>query len=328
MSKSKIKIIALIGTAIIILVIGYSVFTKKVPFEKDNYIEEITDRIGSANDMSRDFLDNSSLNTEKALDTLPKIKKTLLEIVSDVNSSAESSSEEYSGSCAIIKSGLFENILVVDQLTGMLSNPTGNDVELAANNLKIFRDSADSYYSLISIDNKNFNLGTSMYTAINSAIDYCICSTNAKKLDDLQKAEESSFLNTFKELVFSLDNIMTDYYIRVLDCRNNKITYELLISDVGNCISKVGSIKDLAAGIRIPDKYLGIYNEFMDILNLYNDYLFNLKYALVTEKVRIKNAKINNDSIDSLYDSCNQSYGNLQAKYKKFLKEYNKLSSN
>jgi len=280
------------------------------------------------NNRSKDFLDNNNVNVEKALSSLPEMKTDLIDISVDLNSNPYTEDTNYTENHKNLLNGLNENILIIEQLEAMLKNPAGNDIEIAANNLKLFRDTAENYYGLINMDDSNYDLGVPMYSVINSTIDYCMSTNNFKRISDLKSAETTKFLDTLKELVISLDSLKHDFYEDVLKCRSGNMAYELLISNIDDTSKKLASVQNILSQMSIPDNFSSIYNDYLKTVSLYNDYLYKIKYAIVTEKVRRESKDIKEDFMDSLYISSNETYDKVEKMYKNFTKEYNNLNSN
>lgn len=322
------KGVAITVAVLVLFFISYSIFSIFSPTKEQMYLNDIMDNIKDVNNESKDFLDDSKINTEKALKTLPKMREALYKIALDTGSSKYANEPKYASAYSNLSKGLNENILLLDQLSAMISNPCGKDIELAGENLKIYRDTSENYYNLVEYKNSTFSLGNSMKGIINETLDYCISSNNAKKIEEIKTAEAERFLSKLNELKISMDKLMVNYYEKVMDCRTNKMTYELLISKLDDTISKMDSVKSVLSQMSIPNEFLPLYNNFSEVVNLYSKYLFDVKYAIVTESVRRDKTDITEDFMDSLYDSSNKTYEDLQKKYKNFTKEYNKIKGN
>lgn len=322
------KWVAIAVAVLVLFFISYSIFSIFSPTKEQMYLNDIMNNIKDVNNESKDFLDDSKINTEKALKTLPKMREALYKIALDAGSSKYANEPKYASAYSNLSKGLNENILLLDQLSAMISNPYGKDIELAGENLKIYRDTSENYYNLVEYKNSTFSLGSSMKGIINETLDYCISSNNAKKIEEIKIAEAERFLSKLNELKISIDKLMINYYEKVMDCRTNKMTYELLISKLDDTISKMDSVKSVLSQMSIPNEFLPLYNNFSEVVNLYSKYLFDVKYAIVTESVRRDKTDITEDFMDSLYDSSNKTYEDLQKKYKNFTKEYNKIKGN
>jgi hypothetical protein len=323
-----IKYLCFFIIGIILFFISYGFFSNFSFNKSERYLYNTMNSISKVNNKSKSFLDNNDINVDEALSSLPKMKTDLIDISVTLNSSPYVKDPDYIEGYENLSKGLNENILIIDQLEAMLKNPYGNDIEIAANNLKLFRDTAENYYGLIDIDNSNYNLGVPMYSAINSAIDYCISSNNLKRISDFKSAEATKFLDTLRELVISLDSLSHNFYKDVLKCRGGNMTYELLISDIDDTTKKLVSVQNVLSQMSIPNDFSSIYKDYSEIVLLYNDYLYGIKYAIVTEKVRRENKDIKEDFMDSLYVSSNETYDKIEEMYKNFTKEYNNLNSN
>ena len=149
-----------------------------------------------------------------------------------------------------------------------------------------------------------------------------------KIISDFKSAEVTKFLGTLKELVISLDNLKYDFYQDVLKCRSGSMTYELLVSNIDDTASKLVSVQNVLSQMSIPDDFASIYSDYSKSVSLYNDYLYKIKYAVITEKVRRESKDVKEDFMDSLYVSSNETYDKLEKVYKNFTKEYNNLNSN
>ncbi|MEG1256699.1 hypothetical protein [Clostridium sp.] len=327
-NNMMIKYLYFFIIGICLFFISYSLFSKFPSNKEEKYLYNTINSISKVNNKAKTFLDNNSLNIDKALKILPEMKTDLTDISSHLNSSIYIKDNDSSDNYSNLIKGLNENILIIEQLEAMLQNPYGSDIELAANNLKTFRDTSENYYSLISYKDSTYNLGVSLHSVINLTIDYCISSNNLKKISELKIAESIKFMDTLNELVISLDSLKCDYYEKVLECRSGKITYELLISNINDTSLKLNAVKNVLSQMSIPNNFSSIYNNFSETVNLYNDYIFEIKYAIVTEKVRRENEDIKDDFMDSLYISSNKTYSDMEVKYKKFIKEYNNLNNN
>lgn len=327
-NKLPLKLISIIIFVVCILLIFFKIFPNTLPFTNVNYVEKSMNSILEINNSTKEFLDNSSLDVNKALVIIPKMKVALINISIEINSTAYSKTPDIEEKLILLSKGLNENILVLEQLEAMLQNPNGNDISLAADNLKIYRDNADSYYGLLSLNEDTFNLGTPLYTTINAALDYCISINNEKKIAELKTIENNNFFNSINDLIISMDNLIINYYDAVTDCRNSKKTYELLISEINTTNDKLQCVKDVLSKLSIPDNFHSIYNDFSEIVNSYSDYLYNFKYNVATEKVLRKNGSTSDEVVNSLYDSSNKYYTEIEKKYKKFTKAYNNLNRN
>lgn len=335
MSGKKIKIDNIVMKYLCFFIIGiilffmsYGFFSKFSFNKEERYISNTMKSIWKVNNSCKILIDNN-IDVEKALSVLTKMKADLIDISIDLNSNPSAkeviSPENYEN----LSKGLNENILIIEQLEAMLKNPNGSDIQLAANNLKAFRDATENYYDLIKLKKDyNYDLGVPMYSVIDSTIDYCISSNNLKKISDLKSADITKFIHTLRELVISLDSLKYNFYEDVLKCRSGNMTYELLISNIDDTSKKLASVQNILSQMSIPDDFSSLYKDFTEVVSSYNDYLYEIKYAILTEKVRRDSKDVKEDFMDSLYVSSNETYDKIEKMYKNFTKEYNNLNSN
>lgn len=327
-NKLSLKLFSIIAIVLFLLLLFFKFFSYGLPFNRTSFLEQSMKSILEINNSSKEFLDNSTLNLKKAKEILPKMKVDLINISTEINSTDVKKTPSVEEKLNLLSKGLSENILVIEQLEAMLQNPNGSDINSAADNLKVYRDNADSYYGLLSLNEDTYNLGTPLYTTINAALDYCISINNEKKIAELKAIENNNFFNSINDLIISMDNLIINYYDSVADCRNSKKTYELLILEINTNSSKLQSVKDVLSKLSVPDDFHSIYNDFSEIVNLYSDYLYNFKYNVATEKVLRKNKDTSEETINSLYDTSNKALIEIEKKYKKFTKAYNNLNRN
>ncbi len=335
MKESKFKINNIIirylcfsMAGICLFLISYNFFGKFPLSKSERYLDNTMESILKINNKSKCFIDNGTLNVDKSLTTLPEMKADLIDISLKLNSSIYSQKEDSTNNYSNLLKGLNENILILEQLEAMLKNPYGNDIDLAANDLKIYRNTAEYYYNEIKVKKSSYNLGVSLHSAISSTMDYCISSNNSKRISELRSAEAAKFLTTLNEMKISLDSLNKDFYLEVLKCRSGNKSYELLLSSIDDTILKLDALNSVLSKMSIPDNYLTIYNDFSKTVSLYNDYVYGIKYAVATEKVRRESKDIKEDFMDSLYVWSKNTYKNFEVMYNNFIAEYNNVVSN
>lgn len=313
---------------ICLFLISYNFFGKFSLSESERYLDNTMESISKVNNKSKCFIDNGTLNVDKSLTTLPEMKTDLIDISLKLNSSIYSQEEDSIDNYANLSKGLNENILILEQLDAMLKNPYGNDIDLAANDLKIYRNTAEYYYNQIRLKKSSYDLGVSLHSAISSTIDYCISTNNSKRISELKSAEATKFLTILNELKISLDSLNKDFYLDVLKCRSGNKSYELLLTNIDDTVLKLDALNSVLHKMSIPDNYLPIYTDFSKTVSLYNDYVYGIKYAVVTEKVRRESKDIKEDFMDSLYVWSNKTYKNFEVMYNNFIEEYNNVVNN
>ncbi len=314
--------------SICLFLISYNFFGKFSLSESERYLDNTMESISKVNNKSKCFIDNGTLNVDKSLATLPEMKTDLIDISLKLNSSIYSQEKDSIDNYTNLSKGLNENILILEQLEAMLKNPYGNDIDRAANDLKIYRNTAEYYYSQIRLKKSSYDLGVSLHSAISSTIDYSISTNNSKRISELRSAEATKFLTILNELKISLDSLNKDFYLDVLKCRSGNKSYELLLSNIDDTVLKLDALNSVLHKMSIPDNYLPIYTDFSKTVSLYTDYVYGIKYAVVTEKVRRESKDIKEDFMDSLYVWSNKTYKNFEVMYNNFIEEYNNVVNN
>ncbi len=316
------KYILYIVITLLLLFLSYKVFNYLTVSKSEKNISNIIERIIDVNSESSEFIGIKDVDVEKALKSIPKMKENMYKIIESIDYNNKNLSDNEKNVYSHIYKGAQQNILIFDQLIAILNNPTGKDVLIACDDLKSYEKNANDHYANLIVKNKPLSIGQSLSKFIDSSINYCISKSNSKKSEEIKENQLSKFGVRFNELFISFQNIKINFYSKVLDCRANKISYELVIKDINDTITKVDTIKKLLREMSIPNNVLDIYEGLLKTVDMYSEYLIDIKYAMATEKVLSDKKDKSEIDLDSLYDTANKTYNNMDILYDKFMKEY------
>jgi len=124
---------------------------------------------------------------------------------------------------------------------------------------------------------------------------------------------------------------ITEYYLGDNEETKENFIYlneEEMDKFIDDTSKKLASVQNVLSQMSIPDDSSSLYKDFTEVVSSYNDYLYEIKYAILTEKVRRDSKDVKEDFMDSLYVSSNETYDKIEKMYKNFTKEYNNLNSN
>lgn len=316
------KYIFYLVLALLLFFLSYKVFNHFTVSRSEKNISNIIEKILDVNKESSEFMVINDIDVEKALKSIPIMKENMYKIVESIDYSNKNLSDNDKKVYSHIYKGTQQNLLIFDQLIAILNNPTGKDILIACDDLKAYVENANNHYANLIVQNKPFSIGQPLSKFIDGSINYCINKLNSKKNEEIKENQLSKFGVSFNELQISFQRIKINFYSKALDCRNNKISYELVIRDINDTITKVDIIKKLLKEMSIPNNVLYIYEGLLNTVDTYSEYLIDIKYAMATEKVLVDKKDKSKVDLDSLYNTANNTYNNVDILYDKFMKEY------
>lgn len=320
-----VKYLAFFTVAVGLFLLSYSFFSKTAYKGYDRYLVNTISQIQKINDRCKDFTTSDSIEKEKAIKKLPTINSDLNAVRNDlIEKKPEENNENYNN----LLKGVENNILIIQQLEAMVNNPMGKDIDKASENLKIYEDTANNYYSLLSIKNINFSIGKQLSLTLDNTINFCRTSNNLLKQAEIKVDQNSSFVTKIDELNSLFQKNKIDYYPEALKARKNQISYELIISSIDKTILEIENIKAALDGMVVPNGTSELYKVFNTAVDEYYDYLKNTKYAIATESVHNLKGDAKEEFLDTLYVDSKKVFSEVEVKHKSFLKEYEKFKKN
>lgn len=310
-----LKYLILILSSISLFCFSYNFFKEDsssiTNFSLNNYLKKIY----SINLQCTSFSSENEINITKALKRIPKIKEELENLNHSLSITKDIQNDE---NYPILKSAIDNNVLIYTQMESMLKNPSANDIETSAKNLRQYYNNALENYLLLKNDNDFLK---PLFYSIELTNNFCFASMNSAKQQTLKDDQLSLFIGTLVSIAESFIPLKTDMSNILSDARSNSITYELAISKVNDKISEVTELINQLIGIPVPNRGLECYENFKSSLSEYLNYLENFKYGLSMEKVYVSSDnKISKNSFDSLYENC-KTHLDLTEKYFNSFKE-------
>lgn len=310
-----LKYLILILSSISLFCFSYNFFKENsssiTNFSLNNYLKKIY----SINLQCTSFSSENEINITKALKRIPKIKEELENLNHSLSITKDTQNDE---NYPILKRAIDNNVLIYTQMESMLKNPSANDIETSAKNLRQYYNNALENYLLLKNDNGFLK---PLFYSIELTNNFCFASMNSAKQQTLKDDQLSLFMGTLVSIEESFIPLKTDMSNILSDARSNSITYELAISKVNDKISEVTELSNQLIGIPVPNRGLDCYENLKSSLSEYLNYLENFKYGLSMEKVYVSSDnKISKNSFDSLYENC-KTHLDLTEKYFNSFKE-------
>jgi hypothetical protein len=104
--------------------------------------------------------------------------------------------------------------------------------------------------------------------------------------------------------------------------------YNEVLSLVNDNSIKLNEFKnDFNKNLSVPSSAIATYESFRPLFQLYESYLTDFKLALTSEKVQSLSSMVNSATLDSLYDSSNAKFLEVDNAYNNFLKVYTNLQN-
>lgn len=320
--QSTAKYLAFCAVAIGLFLISYNFFSKNTYKGYDKFLVSNISKIQEINDECRYFNTSDSIDKNKALKKIPSISYDLSNIK---NTLSEKPPADLNDNYNNLLKGLENNILIIQQAEAMLNNPTGKDIEQASKNLVSYKDTANNYYSLISIKNINFSTGSNLNQTVENTINYCLTSNNLKKGVEIKVEQYNGLVAKIEELNKTFQDNKVDYYPEAMKARKGIISYELIISNIDRGILILENLKSSLNEIIVPNDGLSIYRKFKGVLDTYDNYLKNIKYSIATESVHNSKGNAKEDFLDSLYITSKELFSEVEVNHKEFLIQYDKF---
>lgn len=289
----------------------------------DSYETTLVTNINAINEANRNtaqFNSSQTIDIEYAKEQLPNIIKDLSDLRDDLAKSNPSS--KYKKDYENLKSGLDKNLLIYRQTLAILNNPSGRDVEISMNNLKTYRNDCMDFYSLISIHNIKIALPDTSLTFIDNVLNYSYSALRIKKETDIKSQQNLEFTNKINDLSNDFLDTKTNFYSYVSKIRKKEMSYDDLLLLLNDNFTKLSNVQTNFKSLSIPSSAIPTYEAFKTVLGIYESYLRDFKLALTSEKVQVLSAVVDLATLDSLYDSSNIRFGEVDTNYNDFNKLY------
>lgn len=283
----------------------------KVP-EELTPLSTLVDDVNLSNNDVFSALDNDLSN--------PEISTRILSSIDDLTSihekiSSIDISKEHSDIASNLSSGIESNILFYKQLSGILNNLKGRDLEESEENLKKYEKLACEAYSKVSpFKVYFFNENNEKLSALYSSID----SVRMTNRDDQMKEDKNkTFILSFEKIITEFSSINKDFSPYIDKWRNDNYSYDALIDDLDKCQNSLDTLSKDIYTLSIPNEANSIYEDFKQVLASYRDYLNAVQLDLSKSTLNSKDEKFFENS-----KSKEEAVESSVEKFEKSLKVY------
>jgi hypothetical protein len=324
--KLTFKLILFLSIALAAIGIFLTSYYSSINKVYDSYETILVNNINGINEVNKNIAQFNSLQTidvKYAKDQLPNIIKDLSKFRYNLLNSQPSS--KYRNDHENLKSGLDNNILIYRQTLAILNTPFSPDIDEFSTNLKTYRNDCMNFYSLINIKDIKINLPQTTLTFIDNVLNDSYKALMIKKEDDIKSQQNQEFISKIDGLSKNFLDVKINYSSYVLNLRKEDMSYDELLLLVDNNFTKLSNLRANFKNLSIPASTLPTYEAFRPLLDMYENYLRDFKLALTSEKIQALNLVVAPSVLDTLYDSSNLKFDELENSYNGFVKVFTQL---
>jgi hypothetical protein len=306
------------GTYYFIINKSLSTYEKSIKTEIDN--------INKTNGSITSFNKDKSIDPNKIKKELPSKVDSLLkekDIINGINPT-----EKYKKAHASLLEGLNANILMYKQVQAILENSQSKDAASALEDLKKYKNNCVQAYSLVNIKSISASFPTDASSTMETIISYFTDMVKVNRDNDIKQSVNLEFMNNMDSIMSKLIVIKVDLSANVAKVRAGSGSYAEVLSKVDENYEKLQEIQKDYANITIPQKASSTYKVFKNVLDSYDSYLKNFKYAVTTEKDEAAKGKPSEDFLTSLYATSSSNLQQGDKSYNDFIKLYSDFKSN
>jgi hypothetical protein len=328
-NRKKIRIILFLSIVIASIGIFATSYYASINKVYDSYEDSLLNNMNGITKVNKTiaiFNSNQTIDVDYAKEKLPNIIESLSTLRAQLEASEPTS--KYKKQHENLKAGLDNNLLMYRRALVILSNPSSNDVEAAIENLKTYRDDCMDFYRAINISDTKITLPQTSLSFIDNLLNYSYSAFMIKKEADIKYLQVQDFINKIDSLTKDFLNIKTNYYSYAIKVRKNEMLYNELLSLINDNSTKLNILKtDFNKDFSVPSPAIATYETFRPLFQLYESYLSDFKLALTSEKVQTLSTEVASTALDSIYDSSNAKFNEVENSYNNFIKAYTELQN-
>jgi hypothetical protein len=317
---------SIIISSIVIFATSYYASINKVYDSYEGSLLHNMNSITEANKTIAIFNSSQAIDVDYAKEKLPNIIESLSTLSSQLEALEPTS--KYKKEYENLRNGLDNNLLMYKHALVILNNPSSNDVNDSIETLKTLRGDCLDFYKTINISDTTITLPQTSLSFIDNLLNYSYSAFMIKKEADIKDLQLKDFTNKIDMLSKDFIDTKTNYYLYALKVRKNEMLYNEVLSLVNDNSIKLNEFKnDFNKNLSVPSSAIATYESFRPLFQLYESYLTDFKLALTSEKVQSLSSMVNSATLDSLYDSSNAKFLEVDNAYNNFLKVYTNLQN-
>lgn len=331
-NKLSILIVVICLAAIIISGVFYGTYyymmNQSVSLYEKTIKAKISD-IGQTNKKTALLVKGASIDTDLIKKDLPQHINKLTEIRDSLKDLTPPKINKQSQ--LYIEEGLHNNILLYRQILSIVQNPNSKDISNTINDLKNYNDEMINNYT--QYQNKSFDVLLPKETRdfITKSTTYVNELVKIQKDTDVKIRYIMDFTEKLDVVINKFIPIKTDLGASLQKVRSSNGNFDDVLTQIDDTKDKFNSLKSDFSSAKPPkdskDANL-VYNSFSRILEDYNLFLNELRFAVSTEKAKTKGKPLSDEELKNIYSASNAKFTDLSAKYDNFLKTYSEFKSN
>lgn len=296
-----------------------------------NVKTEITN-INKTNENSTIFTKGDTIDVDTINKYLPKSISSLQSSQSKLQSLVVTN--KYSDDHNNLLLGLEKNISLYKQILSIVRNTKSTSLNSYLVELQKNRNECVDHYSLVSIRGAEVMLPEETLKFLNNSIAFSKIQIKQNTDTQIFNSQNRDFLLSFDEISNKFTLIYKDYMNSVINARKSISGYEDLLKDIESVENILTEIKTNLSCLTIPKDALDLYKSFSNVVDEYELYLQNIKFAAKTEKLTYTSRILNNNSntsnntADKLYDTPKAQFKTVQNKYINYSKLYSEFENN
>jgi hypothetical protein len=327
--RKKFKIILFLSIIIASIVIFATSYYASINKVYDSYEGSLLNNINSINQANKTiaiFNSNQTIDIDYAKEKLPNIIENLSTLRSQLETLEPT--PKYKKEHENLIYGLDNNLLMYKGALVILNNLSSNDVTDSIETLKTFRDDCMDFYTKVSITDTTITLPQTSLSFIDNLLNYSYSAFMIKKEADIKDLQVKAFTYKIDSLSKDFIDTKTNYYSFALKVRKNEMLYNEVLSLVNDNSIKLNDFKnDFNKDLSVPSPAIATYEAFRPLFQLYESYLTDFKLALTSEKVQTLSSVVDSATLDTLYESSNAKFLEVENAYNNFLKVYTTLQN-
>lgn len=328
-NSKKIKNLSIIAAAIlsclVIFLSTYAIFIHKTNSYYVGKVKIEIDKINEVNSASNIFIKDKSIDEAKVTESIPSTIKKLQS--SQASIKELQAAGKYKDDQDNLLLGLENNISIYKQILKIVKNKENPNLDNLITQLKQYRDECMDHYALVSIKNVNLKLPHESLELVSGTITYAeeqiVKNTDAK----IKASQNQNFLLSFNEILDEFNKIKKNYTGDIVSARNSLSGFDNLLMKIENIEVKVDEVRNKLSNLSVPEDAQELCELFTNVLDQYDIYLQNLKYAVKTESLTSVSGVSDNKSFDSLYSTPQNQIKVVENTYTDFIKAYTRFKN-
>ncbi|MBU3142748.1 hypothetical protein [Clostridium sp. CF012] len=327
--RKTFKIILFLSIIMTSVGIFFASYYSSINKVYDSYESTIVNSINGINEVNKNieqsFNSSGTIDVEYAKKQLPSIINDLTKLKDDLATSKPTS--KYKKDHENLKLGLANNLLIYRQSLAILNSPSGPSVDEFSTTLKTYRNDCMNFYSMIDTQKIKIELPKTSLTFIDEVLNDSYMAIRIQKEEDIKSKQVQEFISNIDVISKNFSDVKINYYSYVLKVRKKDISYDELLLLVDDNITKLRNVKTTFKGLSIPPSTIPTYEAFKPLLDMYESYLSDFKLSLTSEKIQALSSVIGTSASDTLYNSSNVKFGELENFYNTFNKLFIELKN-